>query len=79
MTDAHAPPRAVVILVAGGGREIVLGAIDHGAHCDLALIDDLLRLRMAMARRGWSTRLSYPDRDLRELLELVGMGDCLGL
>ena len=79
MTDAHAPPRAVVMLVAGGGREIVLGAIDHGAHCDLALIDDLLRLRMAVARRGWSIRLACPDQDLRELVELVGLGECLGL
>ena len=79
MTDAHAPPRAVVILVAGGGCEIVLGPIDHGAHCDFALIDDLLRLRMAVARRGWSIRLADPDQDLRELVELIGLGQYLGL
>jgi hypothetical protein len=79
MTDAHAPPRAVVILVAGGGCEIVLGAVDHGARCDLALIEDLLRLRMAVARRGWSIRLADPDQDLRELVELIGLGQYLGL
>ena len=79
MRDADDPPRAVVLLVALGGGEILLGAIDHGAHCDLDLVDDLLRLRMAVARRGWSIRLTQPDQDLRELVELVGLGECLGL
>ena len=79
MTDANVPPRAVVVLVVGGGGEIPLGAIDHGARCDLALVDDLLRLQMAVARRGWSIRLTHVDEDMRELVELVGLGECLGL
>jgi hypothetical protein len=79
MPDADDPPRAVVVLVVCGGGEIVLGAIAHSAHCDLDLLDDLLRLRMAVARRGWSIRLTHPDQDLRELVELVGLGECLGL
>ena len=79
MPDADDPPRAVVVLVGWGGGEVLLGTIDHGARCDLALVDDLLRLRMAVARRGWSIRLAHPDQDLRELVELVGLGECLGL
>ena len=79
MPDADDPPRAVVVLVGWGGGEILLGAIDHGTRCDLALVDDLLRLRMAVARRGWSIRLAHPDQDLRDLVELVGLGECLGL
>jgi hypothetical protein len=78
MPDADDPPRAVVVLVNEGG-EIPLGAIEHGARCDIALVDDLLRLRMAMARRGWSIRLAHVDQDTRELVELIGVGECLGL
>ena len=79
MPDADDPPRAVVVLVVGGGGEILLGVIDHGAQCDLALVDDLLRLQLAVARRGWSIRLAHPDQDLRDLVEFVGLGECLGL
>ena len=79
MPDANDPPRAVVVLVVVGSGEILLGAIDHSARCDLALVDSLLRLRMAVARRGWSIRLLQPDQHLRELVELVGLGECLGL
>ena len=78
MADADDPPRAVVVLVNEGG-EVPLGAIGHGARCDIALIDGLLRLRMAIARRGWSIRLAHVDQDMRELVELVGLGECLGL
>jgi hypothetical protein len=78
MPHADDSPRAVVVLVVEGG-EIPLGAIEHGARCDIALIDDLLRLRMATGRRGWSIRLAEVDQDMRELVELVGLGECLGL
>src|SRR5688572_13780300 len=79
MPDADDPPRAVVVLVVRGGGEILLGAIAHGARCDLALVADLQRLQMAVARGGWSTRLAQPDQDLGELVELVGFGDSPGL
>ena len=78
MPDAPDAPRAVVVLVVGD-QEVSLGEIDHASHCDLALIDDLLRLRVAVARRGWSIRLTDVDHDTRALIELVGVGECLGL
>jgi hypothetical protein len=78
MPDADDPPRAVVVLVIEGG-EIPLGTIEHSARCDIALIDDLLRLQMTVARRGWSIRLAHVDQDMRELVDLVGLGECLGL
>ena len=78
MPNADDAPRAVVVLIVGT-HEIPLGSIGGRARCDLALIDDLLRLQVAMARRGWSIRLTQVDRDTRELLELVGLCDCLGL
>ena len=78
MPDADDPPRAVVVLVAGD-LQIPLGAIGHRARCDLALLDDLLRLRLAFGRRGWTMQLTQVDRETRVLLELVGLGDCLDL
>ena len=76
MPDTDEPPRAVVVLVAGD-QQIPLGAIGYTTVCDLVLLDDLLRLRMAIARRGWSMRLTQVDRETRELLELVGLVECL--
>lgn len=78
MPDADDPPRAVVVLVAGD-LQIPLGAIERRARCDLALLDELLRLRLAFGRRGWSMRLTQVDDETRELLDLVGLGDCLDL
>ena len=78
MPDAPDAPRAVVVLVVGD-QAVSLGEIDHASPCDLALIDDLLRLRVAVARRGWSIRLTDVDRDTQALIELVGLGECLGL
>ncbi|MGH8983452.1 MAG: hypothetical protein ACRDY6_06195 [Acidimicrobiia bacterium] len=75
-TDDQA--RAVIVLDMGE-RAIPLGSIDPATRCDLALIDDILRLRLAATRLGWSIRLTHVDRDLRELVELVGLSDCLGI
>ena len=71
-------PRTLVVLVVGD-REIPLGTIHRGERGDLGLIDDLLRLRSAVARRGWTIRLTHVDREMLELVELVGVRDCLGL
>ena len=76
MPDTDEPPRAVVVLLAGD-LQVPLGAIDGTTVCDLALLEDLLRLRLAIARRGWSMRLTHVDRHTRELLDLVGLGECL--
>ena len=78
MPDTDDSPRAVVVLVVAG-REIALAVVDRAARCDLELVDDLLRLQLAVARRGWSIRLRDVDRDIRELVELVGLAEYLGL
>ena len=78
MVHDHDLPRAVVVLVVGH-REFPLGIIGAGTRCDLMLIDDLGRLQLLGARLGWSIRLAQVDRELRDLVELVGLGECLGL
>ena len=60
-----------------GAEDVSIGSIDATARCDLGLIDDLLHLRVAAARLGWSVHLRDPDRDVRELVELVGVTDWL--
>ena len=71
-------PRAVVVLVVGE-YELPLAIVDAAADCDLALVDEILRVQLVVARRGWSIRLVQVDDDLRELVELVGLGPQLGL
>lgn len=71
-------PRAVVLLVVGE-HELPLAIVDAAADCDLALVDEILRVQLVVARRGWSIRLVQVDDDLRELVELVGLGPQLGL
>jgi len=78
MPDTDDPPRAVVVLIVGE-REFPLAVVDRGTKCDLALVEHLVRLQLAAGRRGCSIRLTHVDRDIRELVELVGLGDCLGL
>ena len=71
-------PRAVVVLVVGD-QQIPLGIVGSEAHCDLALLDEILRMQLVVARRGWSIRLADVDDDLRELVVFVGLSDRLGL
>jgi hypothetical protein len=78
MAFDHGLPRAVVVAVVGD-RELPIGIIHRATRCDLTLIDDLARLRLVAARLGWTIRLTQVDRDLGELVELVGLGECLGL
>ncbi len=76
MTGVAQGSRAMVVLVRDD-QEIVLGSVGPGKRCDVALVDDLTRFRLAAARLGWSIRLVEVDSDLRELLVLVGLEDCL--
>ena len=71
-------PRAVVVLVVGE-HELPLAVVDAGSHCDLALVDEILRVQLVVARRGWSIKLTQVDENLRELVELIGLGQHLGL
>ena len=78
MPGTHDFPRAVVVLVVGD-RELPLGIVRRTARGDLELVDEILRVQLIVARRGWSIRLTHVDDDLRELVELVGLADQLGL
>jgi hypothetical protein len=65
-------PRAVAVLVRDGQR-VELGPVDAIGPCDLAVVDDLLRLQLLTARFGWQLRLTQVQQELRELFELVGL------
>ena len=78
MVDGYHEPRAVVVLVVAG-REFTLRVIDATTRCDLDLIDDILRLRLAGTRNGCSIRLRCVDEELRALIDLVGLREYLGL
>ncbi len=66
------------MLVARDGTERVLGKIAPG-RTDLALVDALARLQLGAARRGGRLRLDAAPPELRELLDLLGLGGVLGL
>ena len=76
MAGADKGQRAVVVLVQDG-REVVLGSIDDTIRCDLALVDELLRLKLVTQRLGWTIRIVEVRSELRELFDLVGLTECL--
>ena len=65
-------PRAVVVLRRDDG-EVLLGPVFGAERCDLAFVDDLLRVHLAARRFGWEIRLRCVREDLRELLDLAGL------
>jgi hypothetical protein len=76
MAGADKGQRAVVVLVQDG-RKVVLGSIDDTIRCDLALVDELLKLKLVTQRLGWRIRIVDVRSDLRELFDLVGLTECL--
>jgi hypothetical protein len=58
-------------------REVTVARID-GRRADLALIDALARLQLALGRLGYEMRLRDPGDDLRQLIALVGLAGVLG-
>jgi len=66
-----------VIVLVTRERALPLGSIREATACDLALVDRLARLRLVASRCGWSIQLTEVDQDLRELLDLAGLTDCL--
>lgn len=66
----------MIVLVAGD-HSTTLATIGPEVRCDLKLVDDILRLRLTATRLGWSLRLTDVEEPLRELMELVGLGDCV--
>jgi hypothetical protein len=77
VAGADEAPRALVVLVRDD-HELELGPVDARGSCDLALIDDLLRLRLGAQRLGWRLELRDLAADLRDLIAFVGVADLLG-
>jgi hypothetical protein len=63
---------AVVVLRRDGG-EVLLGPVYASEGCDLALVEDLLRVQLAARRFGWCIRLRQVREDLHELIDLAGL------
>ena len=61
MAGADKGQRAVVVLVQDG-REVVLGSIDDTIRCDLALVDELLKLSSSPSAWGGRFASSTCDR-----------------
>ena len=78
MPDNTPRPRAEIVLVMER-RELCVGHIPAEARCDLRLVDAILRLQLAALALGWSIRLRQVCPHLRELTELVGCSERLGL
>lgn len=76
MGPTRGEPKATVV-VDVGDQVVVLGQVCLTTPCDLRLVDDVLQLRLAALRLGWSVRLARVDVSLRELVELVGLADQL--
>jgi anti-anti-sigma regulatory factor len=76
MAGADEGQRAVVVLVEDG-REVVLGSIGDTIRCDLALVDELLKLQLITKRLGWTIRIVDVRPELRELFDLVGLTECV--
>ena len=68
----EAGPSAVVVLRREDG-DVLLGPVYAATGCQVALLDDLLRVHLAARRFGWCIRLRAVRQDLRELLDLAGL------
>ena len=66
---------STVVLILDGDIEVAAWVLNAPPHPDLDLVDALTRLCLAMRRRGWQVRLRNPDRELCELLDLVGLAE----
>jgi hypothetical protein len=78
MPESEERTRAVIVLVMDGSEHRV-GTIALDRPCDFDLVDAILRLQLAASALGWSIRLRDVHPRLRELVDLVGCGDRLGL
>jgi hypothetical protein len=78
MADDGGSPRARIVLVREA-CEVPFGAIDADVPCDLQLVDELCRLRLAAIRQGLVVRLVDAQPELRDLLVFVGVAHLAGL
>ena len=65
-----------VVFVVHGDAEVAIGQLSCDRP-DLELIDALARLQLAARRLGCSIRLRDVTPDLRRLLDLTGLSECL--
>ncbi|HLT16280.1 MAG TPA: hypothetical protein VK007_06215 [Acidimicrobiales bacterium] len=68
--DDGRPARALVVSERG---VVDLGPLHRGDRCGLGFVDDLLRLRLALARFGWSLVVVDLPEEVEELFRLVGL------
>src|SRR4051794_19912200 len=69
--DVRVPRATIVVLVRG--EELAIARISAAERCDLALVEDILRLRLIGRRLGWSIELRDVDDHLAELVQLMGL------
>jgi len=63
-----------VVVLRRDGEDVLLGPVYGPNRCDLGFVEDLLRVQLAARRFGWTIRLVEVRDDLRELIEMVGLG-----
>jgi hypothetical protein len=63
------------VVLACDGVEVASWALVGWGRPDLAVVDQLARLRLAAGRGGCSIQLRDPCVELTELLDLLGWGD----
>ncbi|HET8620061.1 MAG TPA: hypothetical protein VFM27_13935 [Acidimicrobiales bacterium] len=75
MVDGDDAATAVVVVMTGD--DVVVVRVDGGPP-DLAVVDRLARLTLALRRGGRALRVEEPPPELTELLGLCGLSDLLG-
>ena len=65
-------------MVAADGTEEVVGRLEPG-RADLATVDALIRFQLVARRAGGRVRVDDASDELRDLLELAGLAEVLGL
>jgi hypothetical protein len=67
---------ATAVVVVMTGDDVVVVRVDGGPP-DLAVVDRLARLTLALRRGGRALRVEQPPPELTELLDLCGLSDLL--
>jgi len=67
-----------MVVLARGDTEVASWPLTGQGRPDLAVVDELMRLRLAARRLGCSIRLCEVCGELSELLDLLGLSEILG-
>jgi hypothetical protein len=68
--------RSPTVVVVVDGEQVVVGRLER-LPVDLALVDALARLHLAVRALGWAMCLRDPGQELCALIDLVGLSDVL--